>query len=38
MVFDYLETGQVRVGAVLVTVGKNLKATAIERVDTLVMV
>jgi metallophosphoesterase (TIGR00282 family) len=38
MVFDYPESGQVRCGAMLVTVGKDAKATAIERVDTVVTV
>jgi metallophosphoesterase (TIGR00282 family) len=38
MVFDYPEIGVVRCGAMLVTVDKNAKATAIERVDVEVMV
>lgn len=38
MVFDYPESGAVRCGAMLVTVGDSAKATAIERVDVTVEV
>jgi metallophosphoesterase (TIGR00282 family) len=38
MVFDYPETGKVRVGAMLITLGKDAKATGIKRVDVVVEV
>lgn len=38
MVFDYPESGPVRCGAMLVTVGDAARATAIERVDVTVTV
>jgi calcineurin-like phosphoesterase len=38
MVFDYPESGPVRCGAMLVTVGDGARATAIQRVDVTVTV
>lgn len=38
MVFDYPESGPVRCGAMLVTVGDQARATAIQRVDVTVTV